>query len=222
MVWTVLYLNLHGNLSSILQHPMMHLSDRSCSKRFILKRWELLPPSWPELLLQDFLLRQKHTLFCVSFDSVSHFASVTGRSCLRSSAMWAWSLRSVGLSQRSSATEGWWRSCLRKGKTCQGWKTTLTVSRFSHEAVIVSTLYAEHLAYFQSCSSNLTQRVDNSFSVGLRQEGRVHKGIHLWKHHIKTDKHVRKCILRTCDTQYLQIISKKKFEQAAIPTELNS
>ena len=56
------YLDFDGNLSTILQHAVMHLADGSCSKRFILEGRELLSPAWPKLLIQNFLLNQKHTL----------------------------------------------------------------------------------------------------------------------------------------------------------------
>lgn len=43
------------------------------------------------------------------------------------------------------------------------------------------TLYAEHLAYFERCSTNFTECVDNPFSVGFRQEGWVQQRIPVCK-----------------------------------------
>lgn len=42
------------------------------------------------------------------------------------------------------------------------------------------TLNAEHLSYLQRGSADFTQRVDDSLGVGLRQEGRVQQGAHVW------------------------------------------
>lgn len=54
--------------------------------------------------------------------------------------------------------------------------------------VTAATLYAQHLADLQSGSTDLTQRVDDSLSVGLRQEGGVHQGTNVCRKHIDKDK----------------------------------
>lgn len=109
---------------------------------------------------------------------------------LHSSARRAWSLRSVGPSQRSSAAGGWWMSCLKqiikKGRCIEN-----TVRRSCHcgdiltlsctDAVTVCTLNAKHLSYLQCSTTHFAESVDYSLSIGLWQERWVHQGFHVYK-----------------------------------------
>lgn len=60
------YLDLQGNFATIVQHPVMHLTDRGSSERLFVKRREFLSPAGPQILLQDFLpLGFRHTHTCL-------------------------------------------------------------------------------------------------------------------------------------------------------------
>lgn len=49
------YLDLHGDFSTILQHPVVHLADGRCSERLLFKGQQLVSPAGSQFLLQHFL-----------------------------------------------------------------------------------------------------------------------------------------------------------------------
>lgn len=52
------YLNLHGDFSTVFQHPMVHLADGRCSEWFLFEGQQLVSPTGPQVLLQNFLHSQ--------------------------------------------------------------------------------------------------------------------------------------------------------------------
>lgn len=110
-------------------------------------------------------------------------------SWLHSSARRAWSLHSAEPFQRSSAIGGWWTNCLREEKILCVVRWTFSLPR--HDLYIpiatVHTLYTEHLSDLECSSTDLTECVDYSLSIGLWQEWRVQQGIHVYETH----KHIQ-------------------------------
>lgn len=135
-----------------------------------------------------YLVRKEKKTCCSTFLSGfrHHFlcSYVRDRSYLHSFAIQAWSLHFAELSQRSSAAGGWWMCCLKRAREWRSWKKTASTSEaesWCKAAAAVCTLYAEHLAYLECRSTDLTQCVDYSLSVGLWQEGWVKQGTHVYK-----------------------------------------